>query len=105
MKRKKELLEDGFKLGDYKIFTPQAAGGAGGGAGAAGAIAVNIVARGAMFATGAAATGGIAVGTTIVGGIAYACAKNFGWYEIDCSINENVRNLRKKVIAQTDDSL
>ena len=71
------------------MFTPEAADGAGA------AIAVNIAAKSAMYASAGAATGGLVIGTTIIGGIAYVCAKNFDWYEIDCSINDNVRNLKK----------
>ena len=90
LERKSEVLEDGKKLGDYKWFTPGATAGAGaaGGGAAAGTTVGVIVADIAAISTAGAATGGVAIGAAVFGGIAYGCAKKFGWYEIECSIKK-----------------
>ena len=86
LKRKKELLEDGTKLSQYKIFTSKVNGGGGlaggalAGGGGAGFVAMDI----AAVSTIGAAAGGAIVGCAIIGGIAYGASKKFGWYEIDC---------------------
>ena len=96
-------MEDGTKLGDYKFITPATVGsvGAVGGGAASGGATGAIFANVATVSTAGAASGGVAIGGALVGVVAYGSAKKFGWYEINCSINEQVRTLKTKVNMNT----
>ena len=72
------------------------AGGAGTGATAF------VVSRGVTGAIGAALGGAAAAGATIGGGVAYTASKEFGWYEINCSIKKNFEKITE--LTQTSEA-